>query len=123
MHRAYQKGDFFHSELHYHCATAEYIVIFKNWRELASSLAKKTMRCNDTSMYIKVKVTPKTRREVVEWKGKDSLKISVKEPAERGLANARAREIVAREFGVVSGKVRLVSGQRTSSKLFLVDVE
>ena len=50
-------------------------------------------------MYVKVMVTPSAKKEKVEEKNGE-LFISVKEPAQRNLANKRVRELVASHFGV-----------------------
>jgi len=51
-------------------------------------------------MYIKVKVTPGTKKEKIEKKKENSFVISVREPAERNLANTRVREIIASIYAI-----------------------
>lgn len=72
-------------------------------------------------MYVRVIVIPSAKRELIE--GTDKLRINVREPAERGLANARVRELVAAKFGLSVAKVRLISGHIGRSKLFSVQDE
>lgn len=72
-------------------------------------------------MYIKVKATPGAKKESVLQKSTDTLEIKVREPAERNLANRRILELVARHFGVTTGKVRMVSGHHSQSKILSVD--
>ncbi|MBP9816605.1 MAG: DUF167 domain-containing protein [Candidatus Pacebacteria bacterium] len=68
--------------------------------------------------YVRVRVTPGAKREsVIETDGK-SLSISVKEPAERNLANTRVRELLAEHLSVPVGKVKLVAGHRSPQKIF-----
>ncbi len=68
--------------------------------------------------YARVRVTPGAKREsVIETDGK-SFSISVREPAERNLANGRVRELLAEHFGVAVGKVRLIAGHRSPQKIF-----
>lgn len=74
-------------------------------------------------MYIKVKVTPGAKKELFRPVSEDSFVVSVREPAERNRANARVRELVGEYFGVSSGKVRLVSGHRSPSKIFSVTMD
>lgn len=74
-------------------------------------------------MYIKVKVSPDSKKEIFEQISDERFKISVKEPAKMNLANRRVVELVARHFKVLSGKVRLVSGHRSRNKILSVDVE
>lgn len=71
-------------------------------------------------MYVKVHVMPDAKRERVEKRKDDSYAIAVKEPAEQNLANKRVRELLARELGVVPGKLRLVAGFRSPHKIFSV---
>ena len=72
-------------------------------------------------MYVKVRVTPDAKKELCEQVSADHLKISVREPAEQNRANRRVLELVARHFAVPSGKVRLISGHRSPSKIFSVE--
>ncbi len=69
-------------------------------------------------MYIKVHVMPSAKREELVRESTDHFRITVKEPAERNLANTRVRELLAREFTVPLGSVRLISGHRSPSKIF-----
>ncbi|MEI6842933.1 MAG: DUF167 domain-containing protein [bacterium] len=69
-------------------------------------------------MYIHVKVTPSAKKESFVKKNKDHFLVSVRERAERNLANKRVIELVSKHFG--SHKVLLVSGHNSPSKLFSV---
>lgn len=71
-------------------------------------------------MYIKVFVKPGARREEVEEKG-DTLALAVKEPATGNRANQRVRELVALRFGKPVGKVRILTGHRSRSKMISID--
>ncbi len=51
-----------------------------------------------------------------------NFEITVKEPAERNLANGRVRELLAREFGLELRRVRLVTGHHSGSKIFEVEI-
>lgn len=73
-------------------------------------------------MYVKVKVVPKAKKETVKKVNDTTFEMSVKEPAERNLANQRIREILAREYGVVIGQVRMVTGHHSGSKIFNVEI-
>lgn len=70
-------------------------------------------------MLIRVKAQAGATREAVE-EIRGGYKISVREKAEAGRANARIKELLARELGVPSGRVRLVKGAREPSKIFRV---
>ncbi len=74
-------------------------------------------------MYIKVKVVPCAKKESLEKVSEDTFAIKVKEPAERNLANKRVVEIIAGEFAVRAGKVRIVSGYRSRSKILAVEID
>ena len=69
-------------------------------------------------MFIKIKVTAGSKKEKVEKKAEDLYFVSVKEEAERNLANRRVIEIVK---GMHPGKsVRIIHGHRGSSKMIEV---
>lgn len=72
-------------------------------------------------MYIRVKVTPGVKKERVTRIKENEFKIEVKEPAERNLANARVREIVAREMGVATGHARIIAGHRSPTKVISIE--
>lgn len=74
-------------------------------------------------MYIKVKASPGAKKESFEEKTPDTFYISVKEPAERNLANGRIVALIAAHFGVAENRVRIVSGHRSRSKILSVDVD
>jgi uncharacterized protein YggU (UPF0235/DUF167 family) len=74
-------------------------------------------------MYVKARVIAGAKREAVVRRSADHFDVSVKEPAERNLANRRVIEIIAREFGVEPGKVRIVSGHQSPSKILSVRIE
>ncbi|MFA5841602.1 MAG: DUF167 domain-containing protein [Candidatus Paceibacterota bacterium] len=74
-------------------------------------------------MYIHVKVTAGAKKESMKKLKADHYAVSVKEPAERNMANKRVALILAAYFTVLAGKIRLVSGHRSPSKIFRVDVD
>ena len=69
-------------------------------------------------MFVKVRVKTSARRESVEKLAEDRYAIGVKEKPERGVANQRVIQILAQELRVPQKKIRFVSGQKSSSKLF-----
>jgi len=69
-------------------------------------------------MYITVHAEPSARKEKIEKRADGSFVISVKEPAERNLANKRIGEILSLELGLPT---RLISGHRSCKKIFSVD--
>jgi uncharacterized protein YggU (UPF0235/DUF167 family) len=74
-------------------------------------------------MYVKVNVTPGARREYFVERSETIFDAAVKEPAERNMANRRVAELVASYFGVAAGKVRLITGHHSHSKVFDVAIE
>ncbi len=73
-------------------------------------------------MYIRVHVLAGAKREIVTKKGPDTYDISVREPAERNMANTRIRELCAHEYGVPVGKVRIITGHHGPTKMLSVDI-
>ena len=71
-------------------------------------------------MYIKVKVIAGAKKEKIEKKSENSFLISVKEPAERNLANNRVREIIAVVYEINQKSVRIISGHQSPSKILSI---
>jgi uncharacterized protein YggU (UPF0235/DUF167 family) len=71
-------------------------------------------------MYIKVKVQTGAKREVVTKKSDDHYLISVREPAERNLANTRIREIISSLFNISVKSVHIISGHQSPSKIISI---
>jgi uncharacterized protein YggU (UPF0235/DUF167 family) len=72
-------------------------------------------------MYIHVLVTAGAKKENFKKIKDDHFEISVKEKAERNLANTRVLEIVAEYFKISKNKVRIVNGHRHPSKLLIIE--
>ncbi len=73
-------------------------------------------------MYVKVRVIASARKEECVKVSNDHYDIKVKEPAERNLANNRICELIAREFSVASGAVRIINGHHSPSKLLSITI-
>ena len=73
-------------------------------------------------MYVKVRVFPGMKKERVTKTAPNAYELVVRAPKERNLANARVRELVAKEYQVSLGKVRIVTGHHSSSKVLDVDI-
>jgi uncharacterized protein YggU (UPF0235/DUF167 family) len=73
-------------------------------------------------MYVKVHAIPGRRKELVTKVDEVTFEIQVKEKAERNLANRRIQTILGELFQVPSTQVRLLTGHRTSSKMYSIDV-
>jgi len=74
-------------------------------------------------IYIHVKVTAGAGKESFRKKSKDHFEISVKEKAERNMANKKVLELVATHFKVSINKVRIINGHRHPSKLIVIENE
>lgn len=74
------------------------------------------------SMYVRVRVTANAKKETIIETEKQTLSISVKEPARQNMANERVRELVAREYGVDVKKVQMITGHRSPQKMFSIDL-
>jgi uncharacterized protein YggU (UPF0235/DUF167 family) len=72
-------------------------------------------------MYIHVKVTTGVKKEIFKKKSEDHFEISVKEKAERNMANSRVLELVAEHFKIPVNKVRIINGHHHPSKLLIVE--
>ncbi len=71
-------------------------------------------------MYIKVRATPNSKKETVERVSEDHFKISVKEKAERNMANGRILDIIAKYFDVPVSAVKIINGHHSPSKMLSV---
>ena len=79
-------------------------------------------------MYIHVLVTAGAKKESfsprhsgTRKKPSDHFTISVKEKAERNMANTRVLELVAEYFNISKNKVRIINGHKHPSKLIIVE--
>ncbi|OGI62604.1 hypothetical protein A2818_02135 [Candidatus Nomurabacteria bacterium RIFCSPHIGHO2_01_FULL_40_12] len=72
-------------------------------------------------MYIHVKVTAGAGKESFREKSEDHFEISVREKAERNMANTRVLELMAEHFKAPLNKVRIINGHRHPSKLIGVN--
>ncbi len=77
--------------------------------------------CYNTDMYIHVKVTADAKEEKIEKKSDTQFVVSVREEAERNIANKRIIEIFREMYG--TRKVRITNGHHSSSKLLSIDVD
>lgn len=72
-------------------------------------------------MYVHVKVTVGARGENVVETKPGYFEVSVREKAERNLANKKVLDLVAEHFQVPVHNVRIVNGHRHPSKLLVVE--
>ncbi|MEK7585685.1 MAG: DUF167 domain-containing protein [Patescibacteria group bacterium] len=71
-------------------------------------------------MYIHVKIIAKAKKESIKQENEDHFLISVREPAERNLANTRVIEILALHFKLPVAKVKIINGHKSPSKLISI---
>jgi len=71
-------------------------------------------------VYIKVEVLAGVKEETVEKTATDSFVISVREKAERNMANRKVLELIRRELG---GRVavKIISGHHSPRKILSVE--
>ena len=74
-------------------------------------------------MYIKVKVFTGAKKESFEQKSDDHFEVAVKEKTERNMANKRVIELIAQDFKVPIGKVRIISGHQKPNKMLSIDLD
>ena len=72
-------------------------------------------------MYIRLRVTPHAKKELVNKIADDHYDIAVKEPAEQNRANRRVLEIMKEQLA--TPRIRLVSGHHSNSKIINVEIE
>jgi uncharacterized protein YggU (UPF0235/DUF167 family) len=72
--------------------------------------------------YIHVKVSAGAGKEFFKKKSEDHFEISVREKAERNMANARVLVLIAEHFKIPVKKVRIVNGHHHPSKLLVIEV-
>jgi uncharacterized protein YggU (UPF0235/DUF167 family) len=71
--------------------------------------------------FIRVRVTPGARESAfVGWQG-DTLRVRVREKAEKGRANEAVAKLLAKSLGMPASAVTLKRGPTSREKLFEVD--
>ena len=70
-------------------------------------------------MYIKVKMKPGSKKELVQKVSIDHYDICVKEKAENNRANDRLLEIMRNEYP--NSIIRMISGHHSPSKILSID--
>lgn len=73
-------------------------------------------------MYIKVRVSTGSKKERFEKESETHFFVSVKEKPLQNLANRRVCELVAIHFKLPVGKVRILNGHHSPSKILSVDI-
>ncbi len=73
-------------------------------------------------MYVRIQVIPGAKKEKWIMVNESTFSASVKEPAQRNLANRRVQELVALHFHIPTERVHIVSGHRSPLKVFDIAV-
>lgn len=73
-------------------------------------------------MYIKIEVVAGAKSEKFEKISSDLFRISVREKAERNMANRRILELVRREFGTKGVLVKIISGHHSPHKIISIEI-
>ena len=71
-------------------------------------------------MYLRVTVTPKAKKELVQKLSDNKWQVSVKEPAEQNQANIRVCILIAHELRVTPTQVRILTGHHSRVKMISV---
>lgn len=74
-------------------------------------------------MYIRVHAIPNAKKEKVIREDESTYTIAVKEPASQNFANKRIREILAHEMGISLAQITLLTGHRSSSKMYSIETK
>ena len=78
------------------------------------------MTCN--KMLISVKAKPKAKENKIEKLDNGILKISVKEPPEKGKANFAIVKLLSQHFKTPQSHIRLIVGATSSTKIFEINI-
>lgn len=73
-------------------------------------------------MYIKIRAKTGVKQDHIREIKKDYFEISVKEKPERNMANKKILELISEHFKVPIGKVRIISGHHSPSKILSIDI-
>lgn len=71
-------------------------------------------------MYLKVKVFPNSKKQIIIKKSADSWEVKIKAKPEHGLANAEVKILLAEELNIPTNKIRLIKGARQRSKIYKI---
>lgn len=71
-------------------------------------------------MFVKVTVIAGAKKESIRKVSESRYEISVKDPAQRNLANTRVRELIAALYQVGVPQVRIVNGHHSPSKMLSI---
>lgn len=67
-----------------------------------------------------MRVTPGAKKEYIKQMGEAAFDVYVREPAQKNMANRRVCALMAEQFNVEVGDVRIVSGHRARGKMLTI---
>lgn len=73
------------------------------------------------SMYIKIKVIPNSKKETFKKIDDETYRISVKEKAERNLANNRVLDILSLNLKIERNRLKIITGHHSSNKILFIE--
>ena len=73
-------------------------------------------------MYIRVHVTPGSKKEQVTKSSDTEFHMRVREEAQQNMANKRVIVLLSQIFNVATSQIHLLTGHRSSTKMFSIDV-
>jgi len=71
-------------------------------------------------MLIKLRVHPEAKKDAVERRAADHYDVWTRQPPERGRANAAVLALMGKALGIPAGRIRLVKGAQSPSKIIEV---
>ncbi|PIR46452.1 MAG: hypothetical protein COV07_04095 [Candidatus Vogelbacteria bacterium CG10_big_fil_rev_8_21_14_0_10_45_14] len=74
-------------------------------------------------MYIRISVTPNSKKESLKETGPARFEVTLREKAEGNMANRRLLELLASYFKVPRSHVTIVSGHRSTRKILDVELK
>jgi len=74
-------------------------------------------------MYIKVIVISGAKKEKFVKKTEDVFEVSVKEKAERNMANKRVAELISENFLIPVNKIKIINGHHHPHKLISISLD
>ena len=72
-------------------------------------------------LYVKAVVNTNSKKDSILAKSSDHFEISVKDKAEKNMANRKVIELLASYFKISSNKIRIINGHHHPHKLLVVD--
>lgn len=78
------------------------------------------LEAHPEGLVLPVRAQPGARKNGITGEHDGALKVAVTQAPEKGKANKALAEVLAREFGLKKSQVRLLSGETSQRKTFLL---